>query len=271
MHELYKLDRRATTLAALLAASTLPSHADDRALKPLAVVAGGFLIPGEQYKSYQERLEGFGSALTYTDESTLSKPRAPADGASTLLDQAEQLATQNKLAKAAPLVLLGHSRGCKTIIAAAARTKRRVAALVLVDPVDATGPDPSSVLDELSRLRVPTALIGSGKSAFDCAPTGSNYVAFADALQRARAPRLVALLPKAGHTQFIDNRRVLSTDVCTTGREPDALVREVALEIAAAWTAAAVTSPVDRSLREAAESLRTRKFGASVMWEDGDL
>ena len=41
----YKLDRRATTLAALIAASTLPSHADDRALKPLAVVAGGFLIP----------------------------------------------------------------------------------------------------------------------------------------------------------------------------------------------------------------------------------
>ena len=92
-----------------------------------------------------------------------------------------------------------------------------MAALVLLDPVDQTEPDPSTVLPELETLRVPAAVLGSGRSAYDCAPTGSNYVDYADALARGRAPRLIGLMGRAGHMQFVDDRRALSVDVCTPG------------------------------------------------------
>lgn len=275
-----RADRRvATHLAAtLLAASSVnvpqrSAKADGGAPTPLAVVAGGFLIPSEQYESYAQKFTEIGCAtLSFSDESTLSRPRPLDDGADALLSQVSSLAQEKGLAASSPLVLLGHSRGCKTVVAAASRTKRRVAALVLIDPVDKTGPDPSSVLGALSSLQVPTVVLGSGKSEYDCAPTGSNYIVFADALRRAGAPRLVGLLGRAGHTQFVDNRRMLLTDVCTTGRDPDALVREVALEATAAWAAAAL-SPTSGTgaLREAAAALRARSFGASVAWEDGAL
>mgnify|MGYP001374842817 CR=1 FL=1 len=162
----------------------------------LAVVAGGFLIPSEQYESYAQKLTEIGCAtLSFSDESTLSRPRPLDDGADALLSQVSSLAQEKGLAASSPLVLLGHSRGCKTVVAAASRTKRRVAALVLIDPVDKTGPDPSSVLGALSSLQVPTVVLGSGKSEYDCAPTGSNYIVFADALRRAGAPRRLRLAP----------------------------------------------------------------------------
>lgn len=144
-----------------------------------------------------------------------------------------------------------------------------MAALVLLDPVDATGPDPSTVLPDLARLNVPTAILGSGKSEFDCAPPESNYERFAEAVgQKDSTPRLVGVLRRAGHTQFVDNRKVLSVDVCTTGKDKDAAVREVALATASEWVEAALapSSAPGVSCKRAAEALRGREFAASVEW-----
>ena len=50
-----------------------------------AVVAGGFLIPPEQYASYAAALGGLGcSTVVYKDESALAQPRPLAEGARAL-------------------------------------------------------------------------------------------------------------------------------------------------------------------------------------------
>ena len=267
------VDRRlaARLTAALLTLPGLESQADVSGSSPskaVAAVAGGFLIPAEQYTSYAGALSDAGcAAALYADKSTLSAPNPLDVGAAMLLEETDSVAQKRGVPPSAPLVLLGHSRGCKTCVVAAAKSKRKVAALVLIDPVDATGPDPISVLPELSKLRVPTLVLGSGKSALDCAPTGANYKDFADALRSSGAPRLVGLLDRAGHTQFVDNRKVLSVDVCTTGKDKDGQIREVALEASAAWVRAAL-SREEGALRRCADTLRTQEFAAAVQWLD---
>lgn len=226
------------------------------------------MIPSMQYQSYADTLERLGCAtLLYADESTLSRPRPVTDGAGALLQQAEALASQRGVAPSAPLVLLGHSRGCKTCVVAAAQSRRRVAALVLLDPVDRTDPDPATVLPSLGTLRVPTVLLGSGRSAYDCAPPNSNYERFAESLSAA-APRLVGKLGRAGHTQFVDDRRALSVDVCTPGRVSDAAVREVALATSEAWVRAALLDGAASSEQRAraVACLQETPFEAGVEW-----
>ena len=183
-----------------------------------------------------------------------------------------------------PLVLLGHSRGAKVATVAAAKSKRRVAALVLLDPVDATGPDPTTALPQLQSLgRVPTVILGSGAGAGDCSQ--NDYLRFEAALEKSGAPRLVGVLDRAGHTQFVDNRRVLTVDVCTTGRDKDAVIREVALAATTAWVgaalkpqplsgagAAAATAPgASARLQAAVSDLSERHFAAAVAWRSADL
>ena len=266
--------RMATRAAAALLATASthlqpPPHAGEPPQSAaLAVVAGGFLIPSMQYQSYADTLERLGCAtLLYADESTLSRPRPVTDGAGALLQQAEALASQRGVAPSAPLVLLGHSRGCKTCVVAAAQSRRRVAALVLLDPVDRTDPDPATVLPSLGTLRVPTVLLGSGRSAYDCAPPNSNYERFAESLSAA-APRLVGKLGRAGHTQFVDDRRALSVDVCTPGRVSDAAVREVALATSEAWVRAALLDGAASSEQRAraVACLQETPFEAGVEW-----
>ena len=278
------LQRRcvARLTATLLAASqttTFPraGHAEQpQQAVAVAVVAGGFLIQASQYQSYANALEALGcTTVIYADESVMSRPKDLADGAQSLLARVESQASKVGLSRAAPLILLGHSRGCKTCVAAACRSQRQVAAMVLIDPVDRTGPDPSSVLSHLATLQVPTAVLGSGKSEFDCAPLESNYLRFAEALETACTPRLVGFLARAGHTQFVDNRRVMAVDVCTTGKDADAAIREVALEATAAWVGAAlppITSEAMGSTRKAAVArLQQSHFQASVTWEAADI
>ena len=273
-----RLDRRCAlstscALASLLS-SSWPAGANEPSRAAVAVVAGGFLIPSEQYQSLATAFEdlGFASAL-YADESTLSQPQPLDMGADSLLRRAEACASQSQLGSSAPLILLGHSRGCKTSVIAAAKAKRRVAAMILLDPVDRTGPDPQTVLPVLETLKVPTAILGTGQSAFDCAPPESNYERFAEALKRASTPRLIGRLPRAGHTQFVDNRRVLSVDVCTTGKDRDAAIREVAIATARVWSTAALQPPKEASSARmaAAAQLDQQNFSAAVEWLAEDL
>ena len=271
---------------ALLAASIAPPLRTPAATPPppapLAAVAGGFLIPSSQYSTYCRKLDDLGcAALSYTDASTLTSPLPIADGAASLLVNLNELsqsgaASLKGVTAESPLVLWGHSRGCKTVVEAAAQSKRRVAAMVLVDPVDAVpGRDPSSCLNELAKLdNVPTLILGTGghnADFSDCAPEGCNYKIFADALAKSRAPRLLGVLGGAGHTQFVDQRGVLLVDICTTGKDPDSCVHDVTLEATERWVAAATSRDPKRELRAAAKALRSKEFGTSVQWEEGDL
>ena len=256
-------------------------------LRAVAVVAGGFLIPPEeQYASYAAALERVGCAVRlYADGGTMSRPGDLQAGAQAILAQADELARASGLPPTAPLVLLGHSRGAKTCALAAAlssgssgggqqRQPRRVASLVLIDPVDATGPDPSSALGELQQLSraVPTCILGSGAGAGDCSQ--NDYRKFAAALASSRSPRLVGVLKRAGHTQFVDNRRVLTVDVCTTGRDRDPAIRDVALAATAQWVEASLNENVEElteARSRAVATLRETPFEAAVEWESADL
>lgn len=265
--------RAASTLAAALLASSpfdLSLHPAGAAptYRAVAVVAGGFLIPETQYGSYAAALEAVGCCSTVcADPSTLSQPCPPEDAARLALDAAEARASALGVPSAAPLFLLGHSRGAKTCVAAAGLSRRRVGGMVLLDPVDATSKDPSSVLPALAFLRVPTAILGTRLGAIDgCAPSGANFDAFAGALD-ARAPRLVGTLQRGGHTQFVDRRRDLLVDVCSPGKDTDAQVRELALATSAAWVAACVGQTSGSAVdADAVRALLEAQPTAAVTW-----
>lgn len=276
-----KLDRRllVTRLtAALIATSPQQPAWSATQPSPLAIVVPGFLIsPEEQFQSYGSVLRDAGcTTILFNDMSTLSSPRPVEESAAELLTRMDQLA----LPPNAPLFFVGHSRGAKVCVLAASKAKkakRSVGALVLLDPVDATPKDPSSCLAELETLCVPTAMLHAGLSTKDgCAPPGSNYERFADVLEQSKTPRLIGSLPRAGHTQFVDNRKMLSVDVCTPGKDKDADVRDVAQALASEWVGAALSSgktaaAQTEARRKAATALQAREFAARVEWLAADL
>uniref|UniRef100_A0A7S0EL35 1-alkyl-2-acetylglycerophosphocholine esterase n=1 Tax=Hanusia phi TaxID=3032 RepID=A0A7S0EL35_9CRYP len=134
-----------------------------------------------------------------------------------------------------PVIFVGHSRGAKLAIGAATAFKDRVAALVLLDPVDSTNYEPDSMLPSLKTLRVPVAIVGAQADEGMCAPFGANYEAFYSALETSRVPRLLATLPHAGHTQLLDVRNALLVDPCAAGTDDDAFVRQVCLGTMVSW------------------------------------
>ena len=239
----------------------------------MAVVAGGFLAPAEQYSSYVGALSEAGcAAAAVADGGALSRAQDLEVSARGVLERADAEAAAAGLSASAPLVLVGHSRGAKVCVAAAAASLRPVVALVLLDPVDATGPDPSSALPALRGLAasVPTAVLGAAAGDGDC--NQQDYMKFAEILGSSRAPRLLGVLERAGHLQFVDDRRMLPQDPCTPGRDTDAAVREVALATSAAWAGAALgPDPPRRARRAAAAALAARPFEAAVSWHAADL
>ena len=90
----------------------------------------------------------------------------------------------------------------------------------------------------------------------------------------SRSPRLVGVLKRAGHTQFVDNRRVLTVDVCTTGRDKDPAIRDVALAATAQWVEASLNEKMEElteARSRAVATLRETPFEAAVEWESADL
>lgn len=246
------VSRRHLLLAAASSAICFPricrGSAQPEALG-VGLVAPGFLLPAEQYASYAQLLSSLGLCAQVVPDriSSLSRPAPIAAAATCLLEASEMLARRNGLPLSAPLVLVGHSRGAKACCIAARQSRRPVAALVLLDPVDVTPFDPESVLEDLELIRVPTAVLGAARGA-DCAPLGSNYAEFYTSLARAEATRLLGILPSAGHTQYLDDRRRLSLDVCAAGRSSDSVVHDAAFAMTATWVAAALAGSVGTTL-----------------------
>jgi len=205
------------TVAAAFA-PTIPAQAAPAA-PAIAAVVPGFLIPPEQYEGYCAVLRDMGiPAVVVDDGSTLGRPTPIQEAAATILAAVETAAAGSNVAASAPLVLVAHSRGGKSAVLAAQASQRDVAAIVLLDPVDATGAENSTALPALRSLRAPLAVLGAGAGAGECAPPGANYAAFFAAAAPA-PPRLLALLPRAGHTQLLDDRAEI-LDVCSPGKAP---------------------------------------------------
>jgi pimeloyl-ACP methyl ester carboxylesterase len=269
----------ASWLCALVAPRAAPlSFAAAPPPVALALVVTGFLLPPAQYASYAELIDGLGMLpVLFSDGSSFRAPSPLGGAATAALSAAEARAADVGLHASAPLVLVGHSRGAKECVLAARASGRRVACMVLLDPVDATSFEPESVLQILEALRVPTCVLGTAAGGGDCAPRGANYDAFYAALARAGTPRLLGVLGRAGHTQFLNDRESL-LDVCARGADSDAAVREVALAAVAAWCGRYVPGVVraDRSDRAGSvvdggvlEELSSRTFRAAVAWQSG--
>ena len=109
-------------------------------------------------------------------------------------------------------ILLGHSRGAKVSVLAAAREAApspRIAALALLDPVNVTRYAPQSprfpsataalVAGPAGLAALPVCIVGGGW-AHDCAPEGANYDTYYAA---CRGPTWMTVLPGAGHFQFV--------------------------------------------------------------------
>mmetsp|Transcript_46126 Transcript_46126/g.76243 ORF Transcript_46126/g.76243 Transcript_46126/m.76243 type:complete len:368 (+) Transcript_46126:32-1135(+) len=244
------ISRRAVaSLAAATSSLSLASSIPAMDSRPCAIaaVAPGFLIAPEQYALYTDLLEELNMpTVVLNDKSTLTRPTPIAEGGAALLAAADAKAQSIGLSDSAPLVLLAHSRGAKAAILAAEMASRPVSAMVLLDPVDATVFEGESILTSLRGLNVPTAICASG-AAGECAPRGSNYNEFYNALGSSESiqppPRLLALLRQAGHMQYLDHRGGI-LDVCASGKDADSTVHDVALAVLATWLAAFVPNVV---------------------------
>eukprot|EP00966_Prymnesium_polylepis_P008979 207296-Prymnesium_polylepis.1 len=239
---------------------TLPAVA--AAPSAIAVVAPGFLLSRENYGSYIDLLEELGICSVCMSDRSLTAPSTLEEGSQALLSQAEQEAARRGLPDDVPLVMVGHSRGAKLAVLAAAASTRPVAAMVLLDPVDATVWERDSAMTQLARLSVPTAVVGAA-AAGDCAPLSGNFNTFYRTLEAAGAPRLLALLPSAGHMQFVDRRSAL-LDICPSGSDDDPSVHEVAMAVISAWLAAFVPG-VGAPPTAAASSLGTGAASGSYL------
>ena len=212
---------------------------------PLAVITGGFLVGRAAYASLAAHLAGWGFAALVYDrggESALNPvdDLLAADVLLSVLDFMEASPALSQVAatrtrsrgggggggggQAVPggggpsTILVGHSRGAKVSVLAAARdfaaasaagTRPRIAALGLLDPVNVTRYAPQSprfpsataalVGGPPQLAGLPIAIVGGGW-AHDCAPADANYDTFYAA---SRGPTWMTVLPGAGHFQFV--------------------------------------------------------------------
>ena len=88
-------------------------------------------------------------------------------------------------------------------------------------------------------------MLGSGVGSSDCAPPGANFAAFYAALAPG-TPRLLGVLARAGHTQFLDDRPGLFLDVCSAGADSDRAVGDVARTAMAVWCTRHVPDVAER-------------------------
>jgi pimeloyl-ACP methyl ester carboxylesterase len=154
------------------------------------------------------------------------------------------------------VVLAGHSRGGQAALRAARilvpddDVRRHLLGLVLVDPVDGGGRQPSARTTTAWRtsLGVPTTVVGAGQGGA-CAPEPVNHVAFADAVPDARHVVVEGL----GHADMLDGaERTLGRRLCGGADDPDpgsALVGRLLLAALDGCDPAAIDDPLLRVVR----------------------
>lgn len=177
-------DRRAfvagATLASTLLSPSLKTHTANDAL-----ILGGFLMPESGYDAYADMLRGRGynpRFYSYNDPILQNngslEPPTPAS------------------------LLVGHSKGAKTVASWMAKRRQKPVPSVLIEPVDVDPPrDPHFSVLELWETNqetiasVPTLIISApftetskryGKASNLCAPVGQDSRAFFEAALRSR-------------------------------------------------------------------------------------
>jgi hypothetical protein len=218
-----------------------PQLAPGEAPAPLVLFSPGFLLRGDQYRSYGQRLASHGiiaAMLTYQVSLFSADHRLLLNDLLFALDRL--LAPDGPLAgRADPgrVGTAGHSLGGKLSLFAAS-ADGRIRAVGALDPVDGGPPgggDPArfpSVAPELmDRVHAPLLLIGAelgGVAQFGqpCAPVEENYQRFFEA---ALPPVIEVTQLDTGHMQYLDNPDCgLACAVCARGGAPSDQVRDAA-------------------------------------------
>lgn len=231
---------------------------------PLVILSTGFLVNAEQYASYAQHLASHGFVvIMYNKRESAASARDDVLCASfirELIDWSCVDPSLKLLCDSDNVMLVGHSRGGKVSVLAAARDQR-VKAVCLIDPVDNTvyaplGPGyPSAVAAlaaysgvprdtivgekkqsmelEISFERGPLAVaVVGGRLGGDCAPKTANYQKFYEA---SASPSWEVVLDDAGHFQFLDTKSIIQSSVCTDGPVGNAAARSIAKGVCAAW------------------------------------
>ena len=151
------------------------------------------------------------------------------------------------------VLLAGHSRGGQAALRAARilvpddAVRDALLGLVLIDPVDGGGRQPSTRTSTAwrTRLVLPTTVVGAGHGGV-CAPEPVNHVAFADALPEARH----VVVEGMGHADMLDGvERTLGRRLCGGADDPDPARDVVARLLVAALDGADPATVDDPLLR----------------------
>jgi chlorophyllase len=209
---------RSTTVAAT--GDVVPLHVAVPTGKgpfPVLVFAHGFQIPSSQYYGTIRRLASFGYvALTADYPAGFTSVNTVRDAKNLVgaLDWAKAAAELAGKVDATKSGVLGHSRGGKAAVLAAAADSRFAAVLGL-DPVDAKPPLPCDATtecpdsrDALAGLAIPSAMLGEtldgagGGLGQACAPAAGNFETF---YAKAKSPSYSVTINGASHMSFVED------------------------------------------------------------------
>ncbi|GAX85766.1 hypothetical protein CEUSTIGMA_g13181.t1 [Chlamydomonas eustigma] len=212
---------------------------------PLVIVSAGFLLDGTSYRSYCQDLASWGYVAVLYDVSELLDDRQMVAAIRTMMDCCAADPQVNKVYSPEKGVLLvGHSRGGKLSVLAAAEDSR-VQALVLLDPVNNTAMTPSgpgypsalpllrqltSTSSSRGRAPLPTLIVGAARNQ-DVVPEDAGYRRF---LEACVGPAWF-LEVQAGHLQFLDRQAALFSMFSAPGPLSDATVRSISKAAMLAW------------------------------------
>lgn len=235
---------RSVGLLTLFPSADGRSPARDGAPYPLIIFSHGFLLRGEQYRSYGEHLASHGFVVALPTYSASLLGFSHVELKNDLLFVIDYYLRVNATAgqwlegaiDPERIGTSGHSLGGKLSLFAAAEDSR-IKASATLDPVDGGPPgggDPSrfpSVAPEMmGGLQVPLLFIGNdlsrealSGSGTPCAPEEENYERFFEA---ANPPAIEVTQLGVGHMQYLDNPDCgFACSVCVRGSTPSEEVR----------------------------------------------
>lgn len=189
----------------------------------------GFLSPPGAYTALLAPLRAAGIEVVTPQ---LYHPLAGLSGRYSVVDEAHDLveivralpATQTSGPKKSPPWLAGHSRGGQAAWRAAEILGAQISGLILIDPVDGTGPrSAAKATEHPARIVVPTLIIGAGRGGA-CAPARLNHEVFAAAHPGATH----VVIADMGHADILSGRALaLGRRVCKGGSNPEQYRHEV--------------------------------------------